>query len=96
MGRVRKEAGIGYLAPGETILVNQILQPVIRIAPDGRSAMIHARLLDLGAASNGAGYWTAGAFEARIVSQQGTWKFQTARSPSGWSAPYPGGWARKP
>jgi len=93
---VRKDAGLGYLAPGETILVNQILQPVIGVAPDGRSAKIRARLLDLGGTSSGAGYWTAGAFEGQIVSQQGMWRFQTAHSPSGWSAPYPGGWARIP
>jgi hypothetical protein len=93
---VRKDAALGYLAQGETIFVNQILQPVIGIAPDGRSAKIRARLLDLGGTSSGAGYWTAGAFEGQIVSQQGAWRFQTAHSPSGWSAPYPGGWARIP
>jgi hypothetical protein len=81
---------------GSSIFVNQILQPVIDVAPDGRSAKVRARLLDLGGTSGGAGYWTAGAFEGRIVSEQGTWRFRTARSTSGWSAPYPGGWARIP
>ena len=77
-----------------SIFVNQILQPVIDVAPDGKSAKVRARLLDLGGTSGGAGYWTAGTFEGQIVSEQGTWRFQTARSTSGWSAPYPGGWAR--
>jgi hypothetical protein len=95
-GNARKDASVGYLAPGETILANQILQPVIDIAPDGRSAKVRARLLDLGNNLAGAGYWTAGAFEAQIVTDQGNWKFQTASSPSGWSAPYPGGWGRIP
>ncbi len=76
--------------------VNQILQPVIDVAPDGKSAKIRARLLDLGGTSGGAGYWTAGTFEGQIISEQGTWRFQTARSSSVWSAPYPGGWARIP
>ena len=96
VGGVRKDAAVDYLAPGETILVNQILQPVIDVAPDGRSAKIRARVLDPGGTSGGAGYWTAGVFEGQIVSEQGMWRFQTARSPSGWSAPYPGGWARIP
>jgi hypothetical protein len=96
VGGVRKDAAVGYLAPGESILVNQILQPVISVAPDGGSAKIRARLLDPGGDSGGAGYWTAGAFEGQIVSEKGKWRFQTARSPSGWSAPYPGGWAQIP
>jgi hypothetical protein len=77
-------------------IVNQILQPVIDVAPDGKSAKVRASLLDLGDTSAGAGYWTAGTFEGQIVSEQGRWGFQTARSSSGWSAPYPGGWARIP
>jgi hypothetical protein len=79
-----------------SVFVNQILQPVIDVAPDGKSANVRARLLDLGGTSGGAGYWTAGTFEGQIVSEQGTWKFQTVRSLSRWSAPYPGGWARIP
>jgi hypothetical protein len=77
-----------------SIFVNQILQPVIDVAPDGTSAKVRARLLDLGGTSGEAGYWTAGTFEGQIVSEQGMWRFQTARSSSRWSAPYPGGWAR--
>jgi hypothetical protein len=76
--------------------VNQVLQPVIEVAPDGKSAKFRARLLDLGGTSGGAGYWTAGTFEGQVVSEQGAWKFQTARSTSRWTAPYPGGWARNP
>ena len=79
-----------------SIFVNQILQPVIDIAPDGKSAKVRARLLDLGNTSGGAGFWTAGILEGKIVSEQGAWKFQKARSVSTWSAPYPGGWARIP
>ena len=83
-------------AEGGTLFASQILQPVIDVAPDGKSAKVRARRLDLGGTSGGAGYWSAGTFEGQIVSEQGTWRFQTARSSSGWSAPYPGGWARIP
>ena len=79
-----------------SVFVNQILQPVIDVSRDGKSAKVRARLLDLGGTSGGAGYWTAGTLEGQIVSEQGTWRFQTAHSTSRWSAPYPGGWARIP
>lgn len=79
-----------------SIFVNQILQPVIDVAPDGSSAKIRARLLDLAGTPGGAGYWTAGAFEGQLVSNHGAWKFETARSVTVWSAPYPGGWAQTP
>ena len=76
--------------------MNQILQPVIDVAPDGRSARVRARLLDLNGISGGAGYWTAGTLEGQIVSEQGAWRFRTTRSSTRWTAPYPGGWARTP
>jgi hypothetical protein len=81
-------------AEGGTLFASQILQPVIDVAPDGKSAKVRARLLNLGGTSGGAGYWSAGTFEGQIVSKDGVWKFETLRSPSTWSAPYPGGWAQ--
>jgi len=81
---------------GGTLFASQILQPVIDVAPDGKSAKVRARLLDLGGTSGGAGYWSAGALEGQIVSEQGTWRLEILRSSSVWSAPYPGGWARTP
>jgi hypothetical protein len=73
-----------------------MLQPVIDVAQDGKSAKVRVRLLDLGGTSGVAGYWTAGTLEGEIVSRQGAWRFQAVRSASRWSAPYPGGWARIP
>src|ERR1019366_4681273 len=73
---------------GGTLFANQILQPVIDVAPDGKSAKVRARRLDLGGTSGGAGYWSTGSFEGQIVSEQGSWKFRTARSTADWSAPY--------
>ena len=81
---------------GGFIFANQILQPVIDVAADGKSAELRARQLNLGGTSGGPGYWTAGTFEGQIVADQGAWKLQTTRSTSAWSAPYPGGWARIP
>jgi hypothetical protein len=90
---VRGETKAGLSAPEGTVFVNQILQPVIDIAADGKSAKVRARLLDLGGISGGPGYWIAGAFECRIVSEEGAWKLLTAGSTESWVAPYPGGWA---
>lgn len=81
-------------ADGGTIFASQILQPVIDVAPNGKSAKVRARLLELGGASGGPGYWSAGTFEGQIVSEQGAWRFQAAGSSRRWSAPYPGGWGR--
>jgi hypothetical protein len=92
----RERAGLQPSAHDGTIFVNQILQPVIDVARDGKTAKVRARTLDLGDASGGSGYWSAGAFEGQIISEQGSWRFQTAGSSSRWSAPYPGGWARIP
>jgi hypothetical protein len=83
-------------AEGGTLFASQILQPVIDVAQDGKSAKVRARLLDLGGTSGGAGYWTAGTLEGQIISEGVAWKFQTLRSLATWSAPYPGGWARTP
>jgi hypothetical protein len=80
--------------PESSIFVNQILQPVIDVAADGKSAKFRARRLDLGGVSGGAGYWGSGTLAGEIVSEQGRWRFQRARSAAVWSAPYPGGWAR--
>jgi hypothetical protein len=76
------------------VFVRQILQPVIDVAADGKRAKIRARRLDLGGTSGGAGHWTAGGLEGTAVSQAGIWTLEALRSPTAWSAPYPGGWGR--
>lgn len=86
----------GVTAAEGSVFVNQILQPVIDVAPDGQSAQVRARRLDLGGTSGGAGYWRAGTLEGQIVAREGAWKFQTVRSLPRWSAAYPGGWGRIP
>jgi hypothetical protein len=91
----RGDADRGPAAKG-TIFVNQILQPVIDVATDGKRATVRARLLDLNGTSGGAGYWTAGTFDARIIAEQDAWRLESVRSSSRWSAPYPGGWAQTP
>ena len=84
------------LSDGGTSLVSQILQPVIEIARDGRSAKIRARLLELQNSAGGEGAWAAGVYEGTAVKQDGSWKLQTLDFGRTWTGPYPGGWARLP
>jgi hypothetical protein len=84
------------LGTGGISFVSQILQPVIEIAQDGRSAKIRARLLELRSTPAGAGEWAAGMYQGTAAPQQGAWTLQTFDLDRTWSAPYPGGWARVP
>ncbi len=74
--------------------VDQIIQPVIHVAADGKSAKIRVRLLELRGISGGDGSWTAGVYEDEVVNENGVWKFKTMNLDYTWSAPYHGGWAR--
>lgn len=84
------------LSDGGASFVSQILQPVIEIARDGRSAKIRARLLELQGTSGGAGTWAAGGYQGTAVQQGSSWRLQTLDLDRTWSGPYPGGWARVP
>lgn len=79
---------------GGTSFVNQILQPVIDVARDGRSARVRARLLELQGTSGGAGAWAAGLYEGTAVRRDGTWTLRHVELARTWSGPYPDGWAR--
>ncbi|MEP7309134.1 MAG: nuclear transport factor 2 family protein [Acidobacteriota bacterium] len=94
--------GFGYgrdgavLSDGGTSFVSQIVQPVIEIARDGRSAKVRARLLELQGTSGGAGGWAAGTYEGSAAQQDGSWTLQALDLDRTWSGSYPGGWARLP
>jgi len=99
VGKRDVRAAPGPLTPsakGGSVFAYQVLQPVIDVAPGGKSAKVRARLLNLRGNSEATGYWTAGTLEGQVVAEQGAWKFQAPRSSTVWSAPYPGGWARIP
>lgn len=83
----------GYSKDGASVLVDQVLQPVIEVAPEGRSVMIRARNLDLSGASGANGYWSAGTLEGSAGLQDGTWKLDSLGSRQNWTAAFPGGWA---
>ncbi len=80
------------MAGGDVIFVDQVLQPVIEGAADGKSAKVRARTLDLTGTSGAAGFWRAGTIEGDAVFAGGAWKLDKLRTTSTWTAPYPGGW----
>jgi hypothetical protein len=84
------------LKEGGTSFVSQILQPVIEIASDGRSATIRARLLELQGTSGAAGAWAAGMYQGTAAQQAGSWKLQRLDLERTWSGPYPAGWTHVP
>lgn len=81
---------------GGTTFASHILQPVIEVARDGRSAKVRARLLELQGTSGGAGGWTAGVYEGTAVAQGGSWTLRSFDLTRTWAGPYPAGWARVP
>jgi hypothetical protein len=84
----------GYSNDDTSVFVDQVLQPVIEVAPDGHSATIRARNLDLGGVSGAEGYWSAGTLEGHAGLQDDTWKLDSLDAREDWRAAYPGGWTR--
>jgi hypothetical protein len=81
-------------ARGDTLFASQVLQPVIEVGAEGKSAKIRARLLELTGTSGAAGYWSSAELGSQIVFINGTWTLTPPRISSTWTAPYPGGWGK--
>lgn len=73
---------------------HQLVQPVIHVAQDGRSAKMRVRLFQLGGVSGGNGFWIAGVYECRTAIEDGVWKFMTMDLNYTWTADYKNGWAQ--
>jgi triacylglycerol lipase len=84
----------GAEGPVENRLGNHIKwQPVIHVAPDGRTARIRSRMMQqlsfTGRASMGAAY-----YENEAVKEDGIWKYKKVHAYNTWTAGYDGGWIR--
>jgi hypothetical protein len=73
--------------------VHQLVQPVVHVAADGRSANMRVRLFQLGGVSGGSGHWIAGMYETRLGTEDGVWKFNSLDLDYTWTADYRKGWA---
>ena len=67
------------------LTVHQTVQPVINIAPDGRSATIRARVLKVGGK---AGQLASGTYEGRAINRSGAWKLQSLTLKQTWSSAF--------
>ncbi len=80
--------------PGGTLVNHLVFQPVIRIAPDGRSASVHARLFEMTGKAQGQGGWAAGLYDDTMVNEDGTWKLKTVKLTRRWNAEFKASWAK--
>jgi hypothetical protein len=71
--------------PGNALTIHQSVQPVITLAPDGKSATIRARLLNVGGKS---GAFAGGTYEGRAINRSGVWKLQSLTLTETWSSAF--------
>jgi hypothetical protein len=76
------------------LTLHQVVQPVIHVSADGKSAKIRARLFQLGGSAGGEGSWTSGIYESTAVDEDATWKLSSVDLDYVWTAPSRGGWVR--
>jgi hypothetical protein len=85
----------GKQGPLEGMLFEHFqLQPIVSVAPDGRSAKARWRLfLMTGVSGSGSGgSWGEGTYENEYVKQDGLWKISKLHWYATFVAPYEGGW----
>jgi hypothetical protein len=70
---------------GSSSAIHQTVQPVIQLAPDGKSATIRARLLKVGGK---AGELASGTYEGRAINRDGIWILQSLTLKQAWSSPF--------
>lgn len=97
-GRERIRAALRTLYPRDgrpagVLAIHQTTQPVIDVAPDGASAKIRERVLQVGGRLGAEGEWRAGVYEGEAVLEDGVWKLAALDLDYTWAAPYRGGWA---
>ena len=94
--RIRQSLKLRYPndKPPIFLTVHQIVQPVIHVSADARSAKVRARLFQLGGPASGEGSWIAGIYENTTVNEDGTWKLSGMDLDYVWTAPSRGGWVR--
>ena len=95
--RVRESMKRRYPNPKspDFLTVHQVVQPVIHVSPDGKSAKIRARLFQMGGPAKGEGSWLTGVYEDSAVLEDGAWKLSAMDLDYIWQAPSRGGWVRE-
>ena len=82
--------------PREGSLFNHMpLQPVIHVAPDGRTATIRARLIVMFGLLDASAQWGAGVYENDFIKEEGVWKIDYLHAYQTFYTLYEDGWAKK-
>jgi hypothetical protein len=94
--RIRQSLKVRYPNPKSAnfLTVHQVVQPVIHVSDDARSAKIRGRLFQMGGPAGGEGSWISGIYENSAVDEDGTWKLSGMDLDYIWTAPSRGGWVR--
>jgi SnoaL-like protein len=94
--RIRQSLKVRYPNPKSPnfLTLHQVVQPVIHVSPDARSAKIRGRLFQMGGPSGGEGSWISGIYENTAIDEDGTWKLSGMDLDYIWTAPSHGGWVR--
>jgi len=94
--RIRQSLKLRYPNPKspDFLTIHQVVQPVIHVSADARSAKIRGRLFQMGGPSGGEGTWISGIYENTSVIEEGTWKLSGMDLDYIWTAPSRGGWVR--
>jgi len=94
--RIRQSLKLRYPDPKSPnfLTLHQVVQPVIHVSADGRTAKIRARLFQMGGPFGGEGSWISGIYENTSVDEGGTWKLSGMDLDYIWNAPSRGGWVR--
>ena len=85
---------IEQAAPPSVLTIHHVVQPVIRVSPDARSAKVHTRFWQLGGPEKGEGSWVSGIYESTAVNDGERWRLSATFRHDAWAAPSRGGWAR--
>jgi hypothetical protein len=98
--RIRKSLKVQYpFAGGRStgfFTCHQIIQPVIHVSEDGRSADIRVRLFQLSGPDGTDGFWMAGILEKKAMIENDIWKLTAMDLDYTWTADYKGGWVKGP
>jgi len=91
----------GYFADdrewrADAVFLHQIVQPVIEVSDNGRTAAITSRLFQLASPAGGEGTFSSGVYETTVADEGGAWKLLSAgwKLAIRWTAPSRGGWRR--
>jgi hypothetical protein len=83
--------------PKENVLSNHMqLQPVIHVAPDGKTAKARIRLLFQTGRYGQAASWGGGVYENEYVNNGGVWQIKKVKTYTTFVADYVGGWHKSP